>query len=315
MHVHAQRAVVAHHQHRVADLLEQRGEAPGLEGLAGYGEVRAVAKARGLVLGAVQRRRRVVVLELGVGVAAQGGQAAGDHHGEAVGAGVDHARLAQDGQLLGTALHRLLAGLERVLEHLGQQLVLLRRGGVGTEAAHVHVGEVVGHPAGHCAHRGQHRSLGGVAHRGVGGVGRAREGGRHEYRVDELAGTRGELLRRAAHDLGEDHARVPTRPQQGGAGHRADDLVAAAHVEWIALHAVELLEDRAQGEGHVVARVAVGDREHVQVVDLLAAVLQLRQGSGQDTAETDEALVGHWGFVHLRAVGATPRRRDVRRVW
>jgi hypothetical protein len=68
--VHAQRAVVAHHQDRVAEVLEQRRERTGVEVLAGDGEVGAVAEARRLVLGTVQRRRRVLVLELRRGGAA-----------------------------------------------------------------------------------------------------------------------------------------------------------------------------------------------------------------------------------------------------
>ena len=106
-------------------LLEQRREVPGVQPLTGDGEVRAEAEARGLVLGTVERGGRVLVLELGLGLPAQRGEAAGDDHGEAVGARVDDARLAQHRELLGPALDRLLAGLERVLEHLGEQLVLL----------------------------------------------------------------------------------------------------------------------------------------------------------------------------------------------
>ena len=178
-----------------------------------------------------------MVLELGRGVAAQRGEAAGDDHGEPVGAGVDHAGLAQDGELLGAALHGLLGRLERVLEHLGEQLVLLLGRGVGPQARAVHVGEVVRHPAGHRAHGGEHRALGGVAHRGVGGVGRAGEGGGDQDRVDQLAGPRSELLGRAAHDLGEDHAAVAARAEQGRAGHRGHDLVAADRVDRLAVHA------------------------------------------------------------------------------
>ena len=74
-----------------------------------------------------------MVLELRRALAAQRRQAARDDHGQAVGAGVDDARLAQDGELLGPALDGLLAGLERVLEHLGEQLVLLLGGRVGAE--------------------------------------------------------------------------------------------------------------------------------------------------------------------------------------
>ena len=56
---------------------------------------------------------------------------------------------------------------------------------------------------------------------------------------------------------------------------------------------VELLHHRPQREHHVVARVAVGDGEHVQVVDLLAARLERREAGLDDRPEADDARVGH----------------------
>ena len=275
VHVHAQGAVVAHHEHRVTELLEQRREVSGVETLTRDGEVRAVAEARRLVLGAVERRRRVLVLELRRVQAAQPRQASRDDHGEPVGAGVDHSGLAQDRELLGPALHGLLAGFERVLEHLGKQLVLLRGGGLRAEPLSVHVREVVRHAAGHRAHRGEHRALGRVAHRRVGGVGGSRQRGRHQHRVHELARPGRQLLGGAANDLREDHAAVAARAEQSGASHGAHDLVTAHVVDRRAVESVQLVDHRAHRQRHVVPRVTVGDREDVQVVDLLAAVLQL----------------------------------------
>ena len=72
-------------------------------------------------------------------------------------------------------------------------------------------------------------------------------------------------------------------------------------VERLAVHPVQLVEHGAHGQRHVVPRVAVGDREDVQVVDLLAAVLELRERRGDHAPETDQALVGHVSFVHRRA--------------
>ena len=69
----------------------------------------------------------------------------------------------------------------------------------------------------HLAHDRDHRALGRVAHRRVGGVGGARERGRDEHRVDELAGPARQLLGGAAHDLREDHAAVAARAEQRGA--------------------------------------------------------------------------------------------------
>ena len=166
-----------------------------------------------------------------------------------------------------------------------------------------HVAELVGDPVRHVLHDGEDRPLGRIAHGAVGAVGRAGHGRADEHRVDELAGPRGELLGRAADELGEDHAGVAARAQQRGAGHGVDDLVAADLVDVArARQAVELVEHRPHGERHVVARVAVGDREDVEVVDLLAPGLELREGAPDDGAEADEARVGHAGG----AAAATP---------
>ena len=56
--------------------------------------------------------------------------------------------------------------------------------------------------------------------------------------------------------------------------------------------AVDLVEHGAQRERHVVAGVAVGDREHVEVVDLLAARLEVRERALDDGAEADETGIG-----------------------
>ena len=94
----------------------------------------------------------------------------------------------------------------------------------------------------------------------------------------------------------EDHAGVAARAEQRRAGDGVDDLLAADLVD-LALRGevVELLEHGAQRQRHVVARVAVGDREDVEVVDLLAARFKLRESRLDDEAEAEEARVGH-GF-------------------
>ena len=116
---------------------------------------------------------------------------------------------------------------------------------------------------GHLAHDGEDRALGGVADGAVGALGGARHRRADQHRVDQLARARDELLGRAADQLGEDDPGVAAGAEQGRARDRVDDLVAADLVEVTALggEPVELLEHRAQGERHVVARVAVGDRE------------------------------------------------------
>ena len=152
---------------------------------------------------------------------------------------------------------------------------------------------------GHVAHDGQHRALGRRADRRIGALRGARHGGAQEDRIDELAGPGDQLLGRAADELGEDDAAVAARAQQRGARHRLDDLVAADLVERpVDLgQPVDLLQARLQGERHVVARVAVGDREHVEIVDLLPARLQVRQGAFERDAEADETGVRHEGAL------------------
>ena len=104
-----------------------------------------------------------------------------------------------------------------------------------------------------------------------------------------------ELLGRAADDLAEDHARVAARPHQRGARERVDQLGAADLVDHLPVEAVELVAHGAQGERHVVAGVAVGDREHVEVVDLLAPLLEVGGGGADDAAESLYRGIGHAG--------------------
>ena len=64
-----------------------------------------------------------------------------------------------------------------------------------------------------------------------------------------------------------------------------DELRAVGLLPSLLLDPVELGEHGAHGQGHVVARVAVGDREDVQVVDLVAAGLEVGVGGLDDPAE------------------------------
>ena len=142
----------------------------------------------------------------------------------------------------------------------------------------VEVGELAGDRVRHLAEDGQHRPLGRVAHRVVGGIGGAGEGGGDQDRVDQLAGAAGQLLGGAADDLAEDHAGVAAGAHQRRPRQRLDQLGAADLVDLEAVEAVELLHHGAHRHRHVVAGVAVGDREDVEVVDLLAAFLQVGVG-------------------------------------
>ncbi len=269
------------------------------------------------MLGVGDARRRVMV-ELRRLVAAQGGDDAGEDDRQPVAARVDDAGLAQRGQQLGTALDRVLAGRDRALERLGRWPRPARCGSVvGPEARVLRaVGDVGDDLVGHLPRHGQDRALGRLAHRGVGAVGRVRERRADQRRVDQLAGPRDELLGRAADQLGEDHAGVPPRAQQRGARHRLHDLLAPDLIDRAlpvgALQPIELVEHGAQRERHVVARVAVGDGEHVEVVDLLAPRFQVRERPRDGDAKAQEIGIGHDDtsitFAKRSSIGAAPPR-------
>ena len=217
-----------------------------------------------------------------------------DHH-QPVRARVDHAGLGQHVELLGGSLDRLLPRAGGHRQHLGQQLVLLLVARLGGEALAVHVREVLRGRVRHLADHGQHRSLSGVTHRFVSGVGGARERRRDQHRVDQLTRAAGQLLGGAADDLAQDHARVAPRAHQGRPGDGVDDLLASAPVDRLPVEAVQLAHHGAHGQRHVVPGVAVGDREHVQVIDLLAALLEVRVGGFDDPAEPLDRGVDHYG--------------------
>ena len=263
---------------------------------AGDDEVGAVAVAAVLVVGQAQPRRLVVgdLGKLGA-VAAQAGDDPGEDQHQAVAARVDDAGFAQHLELLRRPRDRPLAVLDRPLQDLGEDRVLLLFGDVAAEPLFVglEVGELAGERVGHLAEDGQHRPLGRLADRVVGGVGGGGEGGGDQHRVDQLAGPAGQLLGGAADDLAEDHAGVAAGAHQRRPGQRLDQLGAADLVDLEAVEAVELLHHRPHGHRHVVAGVAVGDREDVEVVDLLAAGLQRCVGGSDDPAEAGDRWIGH----------------------
>ena len=155
------------------------------------------------------------------------------------------------------------------------------------------MGQLGRDPVRHLAHDRDHRPLGRIAHGRVGGVGGARQRGRDEHRVDQLAGTARQLLGRAAHDLGQDHPAVAARAEQRRPRDGLDDLVAADVVDHLAVQPVELLHHGAQRLRHVVPGVAVGDREDVQVVDLLTARLELGIARCDDLPKALYGGIGH----------------------
>ena len=122
--VHPERRLVAHDQERVAERLERRREPPLLEVGSGDGEAGAVAVGRRRVLRMGHAGTRAVFAQRRV-PAREPADDARDEHGQGVAAGVDDARLAKHWQQLGSALHGVLARLERAHDHARDRRVLL----------------------------------------------------------------------------------------------------------------------------------------------------------------------------------------------
>ena len=297
--VDLQRGRVADDQHRVADLLEPPDEGARVESLPGDDEVGAIAESAVEVMG-TRLPGRLVMGDVGdrVELPAQPGDDPRQDHDQPVRSGVDDARLGEHVELLGGSLDRVLPRLGGHREHLGQQLVLLGVAGLRGQPLAVHVREVLRDRVRHLADHGQHRSLGGVTHRFVGRVGGARERRRDQHRVDQLPRAARQLLGGAADDLAQDDAGVAARAHQRRAGDGVDDRLAGLGVDRLPVEAVQLAHHGAHGQRHVVPGVPVGDREHVQVVDLLAALLQVPVGGLDDPAEALDGGVGHrrWGL-------------------
>ncbi len=218
------------------------------------GELQRAALGHSARLGRQRRGRghgsygrcRAVELQLALGIA---------HHAfhdvdQPLAAGVDHTRLAQNGQQVGRALQRLLAALQDALQHEAQVVALAR--GVGR------LGRAL-------ADDGQDRALDRAHDPLIGRVGRALESGGQVDGAERLL--TGQLGGQAAPDLTEDDARIAARAHQRPLRHLSGE---AADVGLLAvLHAGI---GRAHGQQHVGAGVAVGHGEHVQRVHVVAVL-------------------------------------------
>ena len=263
--------------------------AVAVEALAGDDEVGAAAELGVGVVDLVEPRGGVVrdLRQLHLLAGEPGDHPADDHH-QPERAGVDDPGLGEHVELLGRVADRLLAGEQRRRQHLGEQRVLLVRGGVRVEPLAQPLRAPLGDRLGHRPDHGQHRALGGLANRGVGRVAGVGERGLDQLRVDQPARRRRHLLRRPADDLAQDHAGVAARSHQRRARDLADDLRARRVAVGAELELVELVEHVAHRQRHVVAGVAVGDREHVQVVDLLAPLLEMGERDADHVAKAND---------------------------
>ena len=173
---------------------------------------------------------------------------------------VDDAGVAEDVQLLLRAQDGRVSALDQAPHESGQIVVVRRLRGLREHA-----------------NRREHGALDGIAHLRVGEVARRseRRGDRGPVDLPSVAQNVG----RAADHHREDDAGVPPAPEQGGA---SDEARQRGPVGIAVRLRVERLDDRADGERQVGARVAVGNRVDVQVVDPVAVSLQRVQGCARE---------------------------------
>ena len=130
---------------------------------------------------------------------------------------------------------------------------------------------------GHLADHGQHRSLDRAPDGPVGGVARGAEGTSDHRLVDRVA--LAENVREAPHDLAEDDARVAAGAHQRGPGELVRDRLVP-----VGGRLLERVDDGPHRERQVRARVTVGDRIDVEVVDPLLVRLEVEQRLTGDLA-------------------------------
>ena len=202
----------------------------------------------GLERDRLEQRRR-----LGQFLAAHVRGDAADDLQEPGAAGVHHARLLEDVELVGRRCQGDLAGREQV----GQRLL---DGRVGPRER---LGPLRERPC----HR-QDRALLRIPHGRIAGVARPAQDPRERCCVDRPLHR--SLPQRPRDELREDHAGVPPRAHEDGAA----DVGAGVSLERV--------DGRAHGQGHVRPRVPVRDRVDVEVVDARAARLERGERSPRE---------------------------------
>ncbi len=266
--VDLQRLGVADDEERVAELLELALDRVAVEVLSLDHERRAVAIAGELLVDRLDPELPRPRHRLGQRLAGHDRGEAADDLQETGAPRVDDTGVAQHLELLRCAIDRLLTAADEHLQELGVRdpvdrclLTLF----------------------GHLADDRQHRPLDRLPHRAIRGIARRAERARHDRGVDLAVGA--ERLGRAAHDLREDHARVPARAHQGRPGHFLHQPGPI-----VRRRAVELVDDRPCRQRQVRAGVAVGNGIHVEVVDAAAAALErVERAPGQLLHEREVA--------------------------
>ena len=260
--VHLERSLVADDEERISEWLEHALQGRLVEALPLDDEYRAIAIGRELQMDRVEAQslaRDGSIRNLLAGHAER--ETARDLH-EPRGACVDDTRVAEDVEHLGRALHRVLpAG-----EHRGEEL---RR----REAPVLLPLPLLGH----LANDGEHRSLDRTLDGPVRGIARTPERAA-QARSAHVVGA-AEHVDESAHDLREDHAGVPPSAHQ----RRTRDLL-RDRLAPLGARRVERLDDRTQRQNEIRARVAVGHRIDVEVVDPLSVRFEVLERSPGDLA-------------------------------
>jgi hypothetical protein len=224
-----------------------------------------------------------------------------EHDGEAASAGVDDARLGEHGELLGCAGQGDAGGSRRC----GEDVTGAGIGALGSRERSVRRG------AGH----GEDGALDRRADRGVAGVGGRRHGGGDGLGTAVVGAGAGEVGDVGPEHLAEDHAGVAARAHERGPCEERHALL-EAEVGVGRAGGAQLVAGGRDGEEHVGAGVAVGDRVDVEGVDLLT---RRGQGVGRDVHEPRDPVqgdaVGDW--LHRVAVlpGLCSGRLTGRVVW
>ena len=218
--------------------------------------------------------------------AGHGGHQGVEDEAEPRAAGVDHPGVPEDGELPGRGLQSDAGAVGRGTDDGGQV------GLAGVDGGDRGVGAGAGD--------GEEGALLRIGDRGVGGDGGLLEGAGEGGAVrGRLAG---ELVGEAAEELGEDGAGVAP-----GAEHRAAGEDRPGRLGGARALAVELGDGGLGGEEEVGARVAVGNREDVEIVEPAAELGQdLDRGS---VPLTDRGVVQR---LSARAEGTHAGRQDRR---
>jgi hypothetical protein len=180
---------------------------------------------------------------------------------------VDDARVSQDVEQLGRSLDRV-----GPTKHDGRQQLARTTGDVRLRLLC------------HFADNREHRPFDRLCHSAVRGVAGPTERPRQRRRVKPLG--LGDDLGEAAQDLREDDAGVPA-----GAHQRCARQFVRERREIVRGRRVELFDRRSDGQGEIRARVAVGDRVDVEVVDAPAVAFEREQRAARKLARPFD--VGH----------------------